>query len=56
MIWIALFIPETSCLPLEEIEALFGNEQDAVVITSAQRGVRDGIGGQDKAMAEHVEG
>lgn len=55
MVWIALFIPETRCLPLEEIEALFGNEQDAVVITSVERGVHYGTGG-GKATAEHVEG
>ncbi|KAL2826242.1 general substrate transporter [Aspergillus cavernicola] len=53
-IWIALFIPETRCLPLEEIEAIFGNEQDAVVIK--HRGLETGISAQEKGMAEHVEG
>jgi hypothetical protein len=55
MIWIALFIPETRCFPLKEIETVFGNEQDAVVITSVEPGVHYGPGG-DKATAEHVEG
>ncbi|KAL3492719.1 general substrate transporter [Aspergillus germanicus] len=55
-IWIALFIPETRCLPLEEIEALFGNTQDSVVISSIQMTGQGGDAGErEKGMVEHVE-
>ncbi|KAL2846464.1 general substrate transporter [Aspergillus pseudoustus] len=55
-IWIALFIPETRCLPLEEIEALFGNAQDAMVISSVHVGGQaDDVGEREKGMVEHVE-
>ncbi|KAL3455437.1 general substrate transporter [Aspergillus heterothallicus] len=55
-IWIALFIPETRCLPLEEIEALFGNAQDTVVISSARIAGQVGDSGEGgKGAVEHVE-
>ena len=55
MIWITIFLPEPRGLPLEEIEALFGNEGDIIVFTTpghhqTQAGAEEG-----KGFSEHVE-
>ncbi|KAL5040842.1 hypothetical protein BDW71DRAFT_212707 [Aspergillus fruticulosus] len=55
MFWIYVFLPETRALPLEEIEALFGNEQDIVVFKSAPPTAHAGTEDQEKGVAEHVE-
>lgn len=55
IILIVVFFPETRGLPLEEIEALFGNGQDIVIFTSASPTTDAGMGDQEKGMAEHVE-
>ncbi|RDH27575.1 general substrate transporter [Aspergillus welwitschiae] len=55
MILIAVFFPETRGLPLEEIEALFGNDQAIVTFTSTSPTTDAGMGDQEKGMAEHVE-
>ena len=56
IVWIAMCLPETRRLPLEEIEALFGNAQDTMVFTSpAGRGLEGVISGQDKGGTEHIE-
>lgn len=54
MIWIAIVLPETRGLPLEEIEALFGNSQDIMLFISPDNHGREH--GQEKGMTEHVEG
>lgn len=55
MIWIATCLPETRLLPLEEIEAVFGNPQDTMMIISTAGPYVDEAGEQEKGAVEHIE-
>lgn len=51
--WVIFVIPETRQLPLEEIEAVFGNAEDTVVFTNHE--LEGKVIGDQKRMTEHVE-
>lgn len=56
MIWVAIFLPETRLLPLEEIEALFGNTSDTMVfITPGPHAGENKLSGGEMGIAEHIE-
>lgn len=50
--WVIFCIPETRRLPLEEIEALFGNAEDTMVFTSPGH---ESENGQEKPVVQHLE-
>ncbi|KFY96026.1 hypothetical protein V500_02588 [Pseudogymnoascus sp. VKM F-4518 (FW-2643)] len=56
MVWVAIFLPETRLLPLEEIEALFGNTSDTMVfITPGPHPGENKSSGGEMGIAEHIE-
>lgn len=56
MIWVAIFLPETRLLPLEEIEALFGNTTDTMVfITPGAHAGENKLSGGEMGIVEHIE-
>ncbi|KAB8268137.1 general substrate transporter [Aspergillus minisclerotigenes] len=55
MLWVVVFLPETRGLPLEEIETLFGNDQDIMVFTSGPPRTDAGTHDDEKGLAEYVE-
>lgn len=56
MIWVAIFLPETRLLPLEEIEALFGNTTDTMVfITPGAHSEENKLSGGEMGNVEQIE-
>lgn len=60
VVWVALVIPETKRVPLEEIEASFGNQEATTVFISEENRKRYAHEGEDKTVnvgtAECIEG
>jgi hypothetical protein len=56
MIWIYFSLPETRFLRLEEVEALFGNSKDTVlVISPAALAIEGQSSPEEKGITQHVE-
>lgn len=60
IIWIVAFIPETRGVPLEEMEVIFGNAKDTVIIaphsTLAHGNTNsEPLTSPEKGMTAHVE-